>query len=78
MSPSYLCCLIQQKIVEKYFLRSQNCYSLSVPCVRSELGKKAFMHAAPTDWNLLQSKLKLQNVLSLDPFTTVIQQMEDE
>ncbi len=60
MLPSYLCCLIKQKIVEKYFLRSQNCYTLSVPFVRSELGKKAFMYAAPTDWNLLQSKLKLQ------------------
>ncbi len=76
MLPSYLCCLIKQKIVEKYFLRSQNCYTLSVPFVRSELGKKAFMYAAPTDWNLLQSKLKLQNLLSLDHFKTVIRQME--
>ncbi len=61
MLPSYLCCLIKQKIVEKYFLRSQNCYTLSVPFVRSELGKKAFIYAAPTDCNLLQSNLKLQN-----------------
>ncbi len=43
MLPLYLCCLIQQKIVEKYFLYSQNCYTLAVPFVRSELGKKAFM-----------------------------------
>ncbi len=64
MLPSYLCCLIQQKIVEKYFLCSQNCYTLSVPFVRSELGKKAFMYAAPSDCNLLQSKL--QNLLSLN------------
>ncbi len=78
MLPSYLCCLIKQKIVEKYFLRSQNCYTLSVPFVRSELGKKAFMYAAPTDWNLLQSKLKLQNLLSLDHFKTVIRQMETD
>ncbi len=76
MLPSYLCCLIKQKIVEKYFLRSQNCYTLSVPFVRSELGKKAFMYAAPTDWNLLQSKLKLQNLLSLGHFKTVIRQIE--
>ncbi len=77
MLPIYLCCLIQQKIVEKYFLRSQNCYTLSVPFVQSELGKKVFMYDAPTDWNLLQSKLKLQNLLSLDHFKTVIRQMED-
>ncbi len=61
MLPSYLCCLIKQKTVEKYFLCSQNCYTLSVPFVQSELGKNAFMYAAPSDWNLLQSKLKLQN-----------------
>ncbi len=62
MLPSYLCCLIKQKAVEKYFLRSQNLiYTLSVPFVRSELGKKAFIYAAPSDWNHLQSNLKLQN-----------------
>ncbi len=60
MLPSYLCCLIKQKAVEKYFLRSQNCYTLFVPLVRSELGKKAFMFAAPSDWNHLQSNLKLK------------------
>ncbi len=27
MLPSYLCCLIKQKAVEKYFLRSQNYYT---------------------------------------------------
>ncbi len=32
------------------------------------------MYAAPSDWNLLQ--LKLQNLLSLDHFKTVIRQME--
>ncbi len=76
MLPSYLCCLIKQKIVEKYLLRSQNYYAFSVPFVLSELCKKAFMYAAPTDWNLLQSNLKLQNLLSLDHFKTIIQQMQ--
>ncbi len=56
MLPSYLCCLIKQKAVEKYFILSQNCYTLSVAFVRSELGKKAFKYATPSDWNLLQSK----------------------
>ncbi len=76
MLPSYLCHFKKLKIVEKYLLRSQNCYTLSVPFVQSELGKKAFMYASPTDWNLLQSKLKLQNLLYLDHFKTVIRQME--
>ncbi len=52
MLPSYLCCLIKQKAVEKYFLRSQNYYTLYkyyTPLVRSELGKKASMYAAPSD-----------------------------
>ncbi len=76
MLPSYLCCLIKQKIVEKYFIRSQNCYTLSVPFVRSELYKSFFTYAAPTDCNLLQSNLKLQNLQSLDHFKTVIRQMK--
>ncbi len=50
MLPSYLCYLIQQKIVEKYFLRSQSCYTLSVPFVWSELDKKAFMYACNSVW----------------------------
>ncbi len=36
------------------------------------------MYAAPSDWNPLQSKLKLQNKPSLDNFKTVIQHMEDD
>ncbi len=76
MLPSYLCCLIKQKAVEKYFLRSQIYYTLSVPFVRSELGKKAFIYAAPSDWNHLQSNLKLQSLMSLDLFKRVILQME--
>ncbi len=76
MFPSYFCCLIKLKVVEKYFLRSQNYYTLSVPFVRSELGKKAFMYAAPSDWNHLQSNVKLQSLMSLDHFKRVIWQME--
>ncbi len=46
MLPSYLCCLIKQKAVEKYFLRSQNYYTLSVPLVRSELGKRLYVRSS--------------------------------
>ncbi len=41
ISPSYLCCLIKQKIVFAH-----NFFLYSVPFVRSELAKKAFMYAA--------------------------------
>ncbi len=34
------------------------------------------MHATPSDWNLLKSKLKLQNLQSLDHFKTGVRQME--
>ncbi len=53
-----------------------NCYTLSVPLVQSEVGKKAFIYAAPSDWNLPQSNLKFQSLLSLDHFKRVILQME--
>ncbi len=53
-----------------------NYYTLSIPFVRSELGKKAFIYAAPSDWNHLQLNLKLQSLMSLDLFKRVIRQME--
>jgi len=73
---SYLCCFMQQKIIKNYSLRSQNFYTLSVTFVQTELGKKSFMYAAPFDWNALQTKLKFENLLTLDRFKSVIQRME--
>ncbi len=58
--PSYLCCLIQQKVVVNYSLRSQSFYNLHVPSARTNLGKTAF---APSDWNSLQMKLWLNQCL---------------
>ncbi len=34
------------------------------------------MYAAPSDWNHLQSDLKLQSLMYLDHFERVIRQME--
>jgi len=34
------------------------------------------MYAAPFDWNALQTNLKLENLLTLDRFKSVIQRME--
>lgn len=78
MLPSYLCRLIQHKSVTKYSLRSQNCYMLSVPFARTELGKKSFAYAALFDWNFIQSKLKLQNLPSFDQFKADIWQLNDD
>ncbi len=71
MLPSYLCCLNGKMLRNVSFVHK--IVILSVPFVRTELGKKAFMYAAPSDWNL-----KLQKLLSLDHFKTVIQQIEDD
>ncbi len=79
MLPSYLCCLIKQKIVEILPSLTKLLYSLcSVVILSLSELDKAFMCAAPANWNLLQSKLKLQYLLSLDHFKTVIRQMEDD
>lgn len=45
MLPSYLCSYMSRN-VSSYNLRSGNLYLLSVPTVRTELGKKAFSYAA--------------------------------
>ncbi len=56
-------CLHFYEVMSSFSGRDQWSLSVvSVPFVRSELGKKAFLYAAPSDWNLLQSTLKLQNV----------------
>jgi len=34
------------------------------------------MYAAPFDWNAIQTKLKLENLLTLDHFKSVIRRME--
>ncbi len=68
--PSYLCCLIHQKVVVNYSLCSQSFYNLYVPSAQTNLGKTAFEYAAPSDWNSLQMKLQLNQVVSLSKFKT--------
>ena len=55
--PSYLLSYINQNNAGTYNLRSQDLFLLSVPKVRTELGKKAFRFAAPSAWNTFKGKL---------------------
>ncbi len=76
--PSYLCCLIHQKVVVNYSLRSQSFYNLYVPSARTNLGKTAFKYAAPSDWNSLQMKLQLNQLVSLSKFKTLLRPIEND
>ncbi len=76
--PSYLCCLIQQKVVVNNSLRSQSFYNLRVPSAQTNLGKTAFEYAAPSDWNSLQIKLRLNQLVSLSNFKTLLCAIEND
>ena len=65
--PSYVCSLIMRKSAGPHFLRSQDLVLLSVPNVRTEQGKKAFVYStAPTVWNTLQKDLGLVELFSVE------------
>jgi len=66
--PPYLCCLIKQKSPGSYSLRSKSIYNLCVPFVRTEMGKTSFKYAAASDWNLLQTEMKLKEIVSCGQF----------
>jgi len=59
--PPYLCCLSKQKLPGNYSLRSVSIHNLCVPFARIELGKTLNM---PQPWNLLQTEMKLNNLVS--------------
>lgn len=63
----------------RYFhLRLSDLYVLSVPKVRTELGKMAFGDSVTCSWNSLQAKLKLENVITLDKFKKLMKELEAE
>ena len=78
--PSYhrLQVYICGKMTHSYSLRSQDLFLLSVPEVRTERGKKAFKCAAPSAWNSLQNDLRLQELVSLNTFKTLLNDQETE
>jgi len=49
---------------------------LSVPQIRTELGKEAFKYAAPCAWNQLQNVLNLQEPVSRVDFILLLNDME--
>ncbi len=52
---------------------------MSVPVVRTELGKKrSFKFAAPFAWNNVQIKLHLKELVSLDVFKVILNNLEME
>lgn len=48
---------------------------LLVPKLFTELGKRAFLHAAPSVWNLLQLILILQKLVSFCEFKSLLQKL---
>ena len=57
-----------------YSTRSSDLLLLSVPKVRSLLGRSSFSFSAPHCWNLLQHSIKMDSVPSLPHFKSVIKQ----
>ncbi len=76
--PQYLRCLIQQKTVGNYSLRSQMYYNLNVPSARTNLGTEAFKYAAPSDWNFLQMNSRLNQLVPFRYFKTVLCGLEKD
>ncbi len=62
--PSYLLTYISVNNIGTYNLRSQDLFLLSVPKVRTELGKKAFKYAAPSTRNKLVSLVAFKRMLT--------------
>ncbi len=76
--PSYLQQNIFQKGVKNYGLRSQDYYLLSIHKVRTNMGKRTFSYAAPFDWNQLQDKLCLKQLVSLNYFRCILKDLVEE
>ncbi len=61
-----------QKGIKNYGLHSQDYYLLSIPKVRTNMGKRAFSYAAPFDRNQLQDKLCLKELVSQNDFKCIL------
>ncbi len=73
--PSYLQQNIFQKGVKNYGLHSQDYYLLSIPKVCTYMCKQAFSYAAPFDWNQLQDKLCLKELVSLNDCRCILKDL---
>ena len=75
--PSYLCSFLYSSSTG-YQLRSSNLLLFSVPRVFTDLGKTAFSFNAPWSWNNLQKELKLDSIISLNEFKSIIKSVVTE
>lgn len=73
--PFYLCIFIVQKC-GGYSLRSLDFILLTVPNVRTEFGKRAFMYSAPSSWNTLQNTFKLEELVPIGVFKSLMKDFE--
>lgn len=72
----YISNLITLRNVDCYGLRSNDHLLLSVPCVRTEQGKRAFAYSARYTWNTLQKDLKIIELISLSDFKSRMSALE--
>ena len=75
--PGYLNHLFN-RITSSYNLRSQNLVLFNVPRASTEFGKSAFSYYAPWSWNQLQKDAKLDCLIPLDGFKSLLQSLKTE
>jgi len=75
LAPTYLSVLLTRNHGH-CGLRSNDLLHLLVPGVKTELGKKAFMFAAPSAWNLLQKSLKMTTFTSYRQLVSMLKNRE--
>ena len=73
--PFYLGIFIAQKCGGNS-LRLLDFILLTVPNVRTEFGKRAFMYSAPSAWKALQNTFKLEELASIVVFKSLMKDFE--
>ena len=75
--PFYLGIFIVQKC-GGYTLRSLDFILLTVPNVQTEFGERAFMNSAPSSWNALQNTFKLEELVPIGIFKSLMNDLETD
>ena len=72
-TPTYLSELVQTRAPPRA-LRSSDAPMLVVPCIHTELARRAFSVAAQSTWNSLPADIRLcENILSFSHFQTPLE-----
>ena len=69
--PPYICALLSQTS-NSYCTRSSELLLLNIPRIRTDFGETAFSFCAPTAWNNLQRTLKLDTLVPLSHFKSLL------